>query len=247
VTGEVVKVDRFEAGDGYVKMPLSLEATASVFVVFPPENNVNNAVEKLLPDGKITNEVKRVASPVVLSGPWEVRFIDGMGAPANTTFNQLISWPEHADKNIQYYSGTAVYKKTMVISKEMIGKNKRLTLDLGKVAVMAEVSINGQNQGILWKNPFRIDITNAVKAGENTLEIKVVNLWINRLIGDEQLPDPSELTAEGNLKSWPQWVLDGKPNPTGRYTFTTWKLWEKDAPLVESGLIGPVNIISEEK
>ena len=245
MTGEVVKVTQYEAGDGYVKMPLSLEATGSVFVVFHPENNVKNSVKKLFPDGKITNEVKRTAPPVVLSGPWEVHFIDGMGAPANTTFNELISWPEHADKNIQYYSGTAVYNKTMVISKEMIGKNKRLTLDLGKVAVMAEVIINGQNLGILWKNPFSIDITNAVKVGKNTVEIKVVNLWINRLIGDEQLPDPSELTAEGNLKSWPEWVLDGKPNPTGRYTFTTWKLWEKEAPLVESGLIGPVNIISE--
>lgn len=279
MTGEIVKAAQYEAGDGFVKMPLSLEATGSVFVVFHPENKVKTSVKNLLLNGKATNvnitqndnggfemnvgeageyelirsdgqrhtfKVKRITPPVVLSGPWDVHFIDGMGAPAETTLNELISWPEHANKNIQYYSGTAIYNKIIAISKEMIARNKRLKLDLRKAAVMAEVRINGQDLGILWKSPYCIDITDAVKAGENTVEIKVVNLWINRMIGDEQAPDPSELTEAGNLKSWPQWVLDGKPNPTGRHTFTTWKLWKKDAPLVESGLLGPVRIISEE-
>ena len=97
------------------------------------------------------------------------------------------------------------------------------------------------------KPPFRVDVTDALKSGENTLELKVVNLWINRQIGDEQLPEDSDRNPSGNLKSWPQWVQDGKPSPTGRYTFTSWRLWKKDSPLVESGLIGPVTLLTAER
>ena len=111
---------------------------------------------------------------------------------------------------------------------------------------MSEVKVNGKLLGILWKEPYCIDITNVVKAGVNTLEIKVVNLWVNRLIGDEQLPDLSERADRGNLLSWPKWVIENKSNPTDRSTFTTWKVWKKDSPLVESGLLGPVRITSEE-
>jgi hypothetical protein len=107
---------------------------------------------------------------------------------------------------------------------------------------MAEVTLNHQPLGILWKPPFRVDVTEALKTGDNVLEIKVVNLWINRMIGDEQLPEDSERNGDGTLKSWPQWVNEGKPSPTGRKTFTSWRLWKKDSPLVESGLIGPVSL-----
>ena len=89
-----------------------------------------------------------------------------------------------------------------------------------------------------------MEVTGAVKDGENTLELRVVNLWINRQIGDEHLPEDSDRNANGTLKSWPQWVQEGKPSPTGRYTFTDWRLWKKDDPLVESGLLGPVTIQS---
>jgi hypothetical protein len=106
--------------------------------------------------------------------------------------------------------------------------------------VIAEVELNGKNLGILWKPPFRVDVTEAVKAGENRLEVKVINLWINRMIGDERLPEDSERNPNGTLKSWPSWVSAGKPSPTGRYTFTTWRLWKKGEPLQASGLLGPV-------
>ena len=78
--------------------------------------------------------------------------------------------------------------------------------------------------------------------GDNALEIKVVNLWVNRMIGDEALPEDSERNADGTLKKWPQWLEEGKPSPAGRFTFTTWRLWKKGAPLLESGLIGPVTL-----
>jgi len=116
----------------------------------------------------------------------------------------------------------------------------RLDLDLGDVQVMARVKLNGKDLGTLWKPPFRVNITDVAKIGDNELEIQVVNLWPNRLIGDEQLPEDSERNANGTLKAWPQWLLDGQPSPTGRLTFTSWRLWKKDDALLPSGLLGPV-------
>ena len=81
-----------------------------------------------------------------------------------------------------------------------------------------------------------------VKPGVNVLELNVTNLWINRMIGDEQLPDDSNRNPDGSLKAWPRWLQEGKPSPTGRYTFTSWRLWKKDSPLVKSGLLGPVTL-----
>ena len=95
----------------------------------------------------------------------------------------------------------------------------------------AEVSLNGQNLGVFWKPPFRVNITAAAKPGMNHLVVKVTNLWPNRLIGDEQLPADVEWNGD-QLKAWPQWLLNGKPSPTGRLTFTTWHHWTKDSPLL---------------
>jgi hypothetical protein len=180
--------------------------------------------------------------PLELGGPWNVRFEPGCGAPEQITLDKLISWSEHPDPGVKYFSGHAAYSRTVTIPESFVGQDRRLYLDLGKVAVMAEVTLNGKYLGILWKAPFRIDITEAAKAGENQLEIRVVNLWVNRQIGDEQLPEDSERNANGTLKSWPAWLTENKPSPTGRSTFTSWRLWKKDSALVESGLLGPVRI-----
>jgi hypothetical protein len=88
-----------------------------------------------------------------------------------------------------------------------------------------------------------VEITKAAKSGDNALEVKVVNLWPNRMIGDEQIPEDSERNTNGTLKVWPPWVQEGRPSPTGRYTFTSWRLWKKNSPLQQSGLIGPVRVI----
>ena len=112
---------------------------------------------------------------------------------------------------------------------------------------MAEVILNGKNLGVLWKPPFRVDVTAAVHAGQNSLEIHVTNLWINRLIGDQHLPEDPERNTNGTLNAWPKWLLEGQPNPSGRYTFTTWQLWHKNDPLVSSGLIGPVRLVAAER
>ena len=114
-----------------------------------------------------------------------------------------------------------------------------------RVSVMAQVILNGNDLGILWNPPFRVDVTEALRPGANTLQIKVVNLWINRQIGDEQLPEDSDRNPEGNLKSWPEWLKKGLSSPTGRFTFSSWRLWKKSDPLVESGLLGPVILRTE--
>ena len=124
----------------------------------------------------------------------------------------------------------------------MLGKDSRIYLDLGKVQVMAQVGLNGKDLGLLWKPPYRVEITDALKAGDNNVEIRVTNLWVNRMIGDEDLPEDSDRNPDGTLKAWPQWVLDGKPSPTGRFTFTSWRLWKRGEPLVDSGLLGPVTL-----
>jgi hypothetical protein len=188
--------------------------------------------------------VNRLPPPMDLAGPWEVRFSPGGGAPDNIVFDKLISWSDHPDPGVKYYSGTAAYMKTFVVSPETISENRRLRLSLGDVEIMAEVTLNGKNLGILWKPPFHVDITDAVKPGENTLEVKVVNLLVNRQIGDEFLPEDSDRNPDGTLRAWPKWVLEGKSSPTGRHTFTSWRLWHKNDPLQPSGLLGPVRIVS---
>jgi hypothetical protein len=176
-------------------------------------------------------------------GPWSVRFAPGWGAPAQATFEKLASWSSNADPGIKYYSGTAVYSAAFELPRTLLKGDRRLYLDLGRVEVMAEVKVNGKGFPLMWKTPYRLDVTGAARAGRNTIEVKVVNLWPNRLIGDEQLPEDSERNPDGTLKRWPQWLLDGKPSPTGRFTFSMWHLWKKGDPLLDSGLLGPVKLI----
>jgi hypothetical protein len=195
-------------------------------------------------DGKTRKiEVASLPRPQEITGPWEVSFDPKWGGPEKPVrFAALENWAQRAEAAIRFYSGTATYRTAFSANptpeiQHPIGKR---LLDLGKVAVMAQVKLNGQDLGVLWKPPYHVDVTGAVKPGENSLELRVTNLWVNRQIGDEQLPEDSDRNPNGTLKDWPQWLLEGKPSPTGRYTFTTWRLWKKDDPLSESGLLGPV-------
>jgi hypothetical protein len=193
-------------------------------------------------DGRIIRaEAINVPAPLEIGGAWDLNFPPNWGAPAQVTFDKLISWSDSADTGVKYFSGTAAYEKEIEIPAEMLKANREVWLDLGKVKNFAEVSLNGKSFPVLWKPPFRVNITGAAKRGANKLEIKITNLWPNRLIGDEQLPDDREWNGKP-LRAWPQWVLDGKPSPTGRFTFTTWHHWTKNEPLLESGLLGPVTL-----
>jgi hypothetical protein len=189
-------------------------------------------------------EVTALPEPLELAGPWQLTFPPQWGAPDKVTLDKLVSWSQHPDPGVKYFSGTAEYSKQFDVAPGMTGNERRLYLDLGNVAVMAQVKLNGKDLGILWKAPFRIEITDAVKSGANTLQVSVVNLWINRMIGDEFLPSDCELNADGSLRAWPAWLLEGKPNPSGRFTFSTWRLWNKNEALQESGLLGPVRVLT---
>ncbi|WP_041615994.1 glycosyl hydrolase [Spirosoma linguale] len=201
---------------------------------------------------KMPVTVSGIAQPMELTGPWQVSFPPNLGAPAQITLPKLMSLSSHEQDGVKYFSGIASYSKSFTVAPGSLGKGKKLMLDLGRVEVLAGVRVNGTELGVFWKRPFLVDITDAVKPGVNTLEIAVTNLWPNRLIGDEQLPDPDKFTPGGGangiaslnngaIVELPAWYKEGKPKPAdGRVTFTTWKHYKKDSPLLDSGLIGPV-------
>ena len=192
--------------------------------------------------GEKTVTVDSLPAPLAVEQPWTVDFTPGWGAPARVKFPELSDWSKNADTGVRYYSGTATYRTTLKLPSEFVAKANRLELDLGQVCVSAEVILNGKNLGVLWCNPFRTDITRVAKAGDNALEVRVVNLWPNRIIGDDQFPDDCQWIGKA-LKDWPDWLKQGKPRPSNqRLTFGTWKHWQKDSPLLPSGLLGPIQV-----
>ena len=186
-------------------------------------------------------EVKSVPKPIELSGTWELYFPPNLGALEKTTFDRLISWTDADEEGIQHFSGTASYKKEFELPDDFLNPDKQLELDLGSVAVIAEVIINGKNAGILWKAPFRINISDFVKEGTNHIEVKITNLWPNRLIGDESLPLDFERKGV-KMKRLPNWLFQNTERPSKRITFPSWNHYEKDDTLLTSGLLGPVKI-----
>ena len=206
----------------------------------------NGRVELHMDSGKVLHaDAADLPAPLEVTGPWTVSFPPNWGAPTSVTLGKLISWTDHTNDGVRYFSGTATYEKEVEIPAGRLSAGRELWLDLGAVKNFAEVSLNGQDFGVLWKPPFRVNVTAAAKPDVNQLVVKVTNLWPNRLIGDEQLPPDCEWDGK-QLKAWPQWLLDGEPSPTGRLTFTTWHHWAKDSPLLESGLLGPVTLRTAE-
>jgi len=220
-------------------LALHVDASGKAFVSAAAPGTVNLTLSS---GKKISTTVASVPPVEEISGSWNLSFPPNWGAPESATFDSLKSWTDSTDEGIKYFSGTATYSKEIDIPSADLGAGHSLWLDLGRVKNLAEVSLNGKPLGILWKPPFRVDVTRAAQPGKNKLEVKITNLWPNRLIGDEQLPDDRQWNGK-RLREWPQWVLDGKPSPTGRYTFTTWHHWTKDDALLESGLIGPVRLV----
>jgi hypothetical protein len=197
--------------------------------------------------------ISNINPPVSINGPWQVTFPPGLGAPSSIQLSTLISLHKHADAGVQYFSGTATYITHWNMPALPVA-GKHILLDLGRVEVIAEVIVNDRNLGIIWTRPYQVDITTALQKGNNRLVIKVTNLWPNRLIGDEQYPDvdkyaPGAYTSGheslvgGYIEQLPDWYIKGEPKPSGnRIGFATWKHFIKNAPLLESGLIGPVTL-----
>ena len=228
--------------DDHTMVPLNLAPEKSIFVVFRHPG-------KPASHPHVLTEVA-VGKPLNLTGPWDLRFQEKRGAPEKARFDKLISWAEHENKGIKYFSGTATNTIKFDLPNGFLKNNQQVWLDLGKVAVIAEVRVNGKDLGTLWHKPFRVEVSKALRKGTNTLEVDVTNLWINRLIGDEQHPadckyedvDMKWYTNKA-LTEWPEWITSGKERPVKeRITFTTWKHWNAGDKLQPSGLIGPVTL-----
>jgi hypothetical protein len=157
------------------------------------------------------------AVPVAsLDADWTLSFQPGRGAPTTPVAAHMGSWSDYADAGIRYFSGTGTYARTVKVPAAW-KKDSRLVLDLGDVRELAEVLVNGKSQGILWHPPYRVDVGDALRVGDNHLEVRVTNLWVNRLIGDLQ-PGAQKVT------------------------FTVSPPYRADAPLRASGLLGPVTL-----
>ena len=170
------------------------------------------------------------------SGPWEVAFDPKWGGPEKITFSALQDWSARPEPGIKYYSGIATYRKIINLGQDPLAK---IYLDLGVVHDMARVKINGKDLGVVWCAPWRVEVTGVIKAGDNQVEIEVVNRWANRLIGDRQPAD-----ANARTLVCPPGFFGGQAFKTGRYTYCLHDPYNAQSPLDPAGLIGPVTLRS---
>ncbi|MDO4756196.1 MAG: glycosyl hydrolase, partial [Parabacteroides sp.] len=212
-TGEKSDIS-YQISNQRTAVQLDLLPYDALFILFTEDTNLTDEVIPESVEQRLTK----------ITTPWEVSFQEKRGAPANSILmNSLSSYTESSNDGIKYFSGTATYLNTFEIDKKTFKKKgqSRIWLDLGDVKDLAEVMVNGQNVGVAWKFPYRVDITDAIKRGENKLEVKVVNVWKNRLIGDAQ------------------------PNVKEKVTFTHFPYYKATDELLPAGLLGPVEIIQE--
>jgi hypothetical protein len=199
----------YYTSDGRTTLPLYLAPWETVFVVFRSPASTASRTLPIVVETSLGN----------IDGPWQVSFPTDLGAPASATFEKLTDWKDNTEEGIKYFSGTATYTKSVEVSPSWLKPGTHVWIDLGSVKNLAEVSLNGKSLGIVWKQPYRVDATSALKPGANSLEIKITNGWANRIIGDRQ------------------------PNITKTYTFTSPKFYKASSPLWASGLLGPVQLV----
>jgi hypothetical protein len=213
MTGEQRDLPQFKMENGRTTIPLEFDPNGSMFVVFRKPTTATAGEGSNFPT---------FATAQTLEGPWTVQFDKDWFYPATNNvvvFDKLEDWINRPEEAVKHFSGTAVYKKTFPVS-ALPSPGSKTFLDLGTVGHSAKVRLNGKDLGVVWSNPWRVDITNALKLGDNELEIEVVNSWPNRLIGDTKLPKEQRRT---------------------RTNITQYEKPESQT-LVPSGLLGPVNL-----
>jgi hypothetical protein len=217
VSGAMRKAAAFTQAGGRTTVPLDLAPYGSIFVIFRKPIPVDR-------QGTAAGNSPACSEPVELSGSWTVRFDPAWGGPQSMRYEELRDWTKSRQDGIRYYSGTALYEyERFDLPASLVRKPQApIYLDLGDVRNVAEVKLNGKDLGVLWTRPFRVEVGGAIKPKDNRLEVRVTNLWPNRLIGDAALP------AEQ------------------RFTRTHVTQFKKDAPLLPSGLIGPVQLMTAE-
>jgi hypothetical protein len=232
VTGDIKTLHNLYKKKNGIASYIEMEPSQSFFIMFKHTIKGDDTLSVIARDFPEKTAVKK------LKGPWNIKFNPGFGAPASAVFDTLTDWTKRTEEGIRYYSGIGVYSIKFDLPAEVIKKNEEFWIDLGTVKNIARVRLNGKELGIVWTEPWQVRMTDVVKDKDNQLEIEVANLWANRLIGDEMKPWDG---VEGG--KWPDWLLNGTPRISGRYTFTTHRFYKKDDPLLESGLIGPVKIL----
>ncbi len=237
LTGEIRALPDYTQTKTETVIPLEFAAHEAFFVVFTKTKTL--ASKQNFPTYETVSEI---------SGAWSVEFDAEWGGPESpVTFEALEDWTQRPEEGIKYYSGTATYRKTFHLPKGM-KKGTRLFLNLGKFKNVAEVRVNGKDAGIVWCAPWQVEITDLVRSKNNKLEIDIANLWVNRLLGDEQLPeDVKYSTGVWHLiQEWPEWLTNPDvERSSGRYTFPAFNHWNEDkknSPLKPSGLFGPVTL-----
>jgi hypothetical protein len=210
--GRMAAASNITQSRGRTQVPISLEPHGSIFVIFFPA-----ARSRPAPKGAMSPILQPVTE---ISGPWEVRFQPGRGAPETITLSSLRDLSKDPEDGIRFFSGTATYRTTFSLPQFGKAAGQRFFLDLERVEVVARVKLNGQDLGIAWRVPFQLEATQALRSAGNLLEVEVANLWLNCLIGDQGM-------AARKRVAW-----------------TTWNPFAKDSPLSASGLIGPVVILS---
>ncbi len=251
-TGRIRNLPIYQTTSRGIRVTLHLPPAGSIFVVFRKTADrphlitsdagitVNSVTEKHIridafqngrhpmktSDGRtIEIAITQIPSAQELTGPWKVYFPTSSGVPESVPFTTLKSWTEHDNTHIRYFSGIARYEKEVTIPADWLGMNRKLYLDLGRLWAVGDIRLNGQSLGIVWKPPYRVDITHVAQAGANRLEIDIANTWANRLIGDAHLPQDQRYC---------------RTNITG--SGTPRRAW-KDILLHESGLLGPVTLV----
>ena len=209
LTAETRLLPQFELKSGTTVVPMELQPYESSFIVFRQGAKASGK-------GRNYPEEALIAE---IASPWTVSFEEGRGAPeGSVTFESLTDWTLNDDYRIKYFSGTATYTNTFNIAET---PSSQVYIDLGKVMVMAKVKVNGEYAGGVWTAPYRLNITDFLKVGDNTVEIEVVNCWRNRLIGEKEAVPEAE-----------------------RFTFQTSTYLDKSSELQSSGLLGPVRLLS---
>lgn len=247
-TGETRELPGYKISGNLLTTSLRFDPFQSWFVIFRKKATAKVSKGQNFPQYQALKDIK---------GSWEVSFDPSWGGPAGpVTFNTLQDWSKNSDNGIRYYSGTATYRKNFTVPASLLSGQKTLWLDLGRVEVIARVRVNGKDCGIAWKPPYRVPVSGLLKSGDNRIEVEVVNLWPNRMIGDAKLyPEDCQWQKNRTLKEWPEWFLKKQPRPSRRYTFETNKHYSKDGPIyfkggdgmMASGLLGPVSIHQEVK
>jgi hypothetical protein len=213
VTGEIRRAKTWRIEKGRTLLPLRLEPSGSIFVVLREPAAAQRSEEgRNWPEPTVVQR---------LEGPWRVSFDPTSGGPEQSlVFDRLQSWPSRPEPGVRHYSGTASYERTFT-GTAPAGSRTRVRLDLGRVANLAEVTVNGRACGVAWTAPYRVEITDALRPGGNRLRIDITNTWANRLIGDSVLPERDRVTW-----TTAPYVLEGRP-------------------LLEAGLLGPVTVTAE--